>query len=170
MPKDETLKPIANEVLLRTKAVEKSGQQDKQQEEEVSDKSIKEVQSQEYITEGSVEINIDNEAEEKDKNSTSNAEEKEGTSHAEEKEGIEDIFNQKEMEKEIEEATKIHSVEEEEIQRRSPPPAFVQSDTNQILHQETLHINESEVIHNAKLSSIPEIELHEKAIVVQVRH
>ncbi|XP_014524009.1 titin homolog isoform X6 [Vigna radiata var. radiata] len=166
VPKDETLKPIANEVLLRTKAVEKSSQQDKQQEEEVSDKSIKEVQSQEYITEGSVEININNEAEEKDKNSTSNAEEKEGTSHAEEKEGIEDIFNQKEMEKEIEEATKIHSVEEEEIQR-SPPPAFVQSDTNQILHQETLHINESEVIHNAKLSSIPEIELHEKAIVVQ---
>ncbi|XP_047177640.1 golgin subfamily B member 1-like isoform X4 [Vigna umbellata] len=165
-PKDETLKPIANAVLLRTEAVEKSSQQDKQQEAEVSDKSIKEVQSQEYITEGSVEININNEAEEKDKNSTSNAE-KEGTSHAEEKEGIEDIFNQKEKEKEIEEATKTHSVEEEEIQRRSPPPGFVQGDTNQILHQETLHINESEVIHNAKLSYIPEIELHEKAIVVQ---
>ncbi|KOM38197.1 hypothetical protein LR48_Vigan03g157900 [Vigna angularis] len=167
VPKDETLKPTANAVLLRTEAVEKNSQQDKQQEAEVSDKSIKEVQSQEYITEGSAEININNEAEEKDKNSTSNAEKKEGTSHAEEKEGIEDIFNQKEKEKEIEEATKTHSVEEEEIQRRSPPPGFVQGDTNQILHQETLHINESEVIHNAKLSYIPEIELHEKAIVVQ---
>ncbi|XP_027927966.1 titin homolog isoform X20 [Vigna unguiculata] len=167
VPKDETPKPIANAVLLRTEAVEKSSQQDKQLVAEVADKSIKEVQNQEFIIEGNVEININSEAEEKDKNSTFNAEKKEGTSHANGKEGIEDIFNQKEKEKEIEEATKTHSVEEEEIQRRSPPPAFVQGDTDQIQHQETLHINESEVIDNAKLSHIPEIELHEKAIVVQ---
>ncbi|KAK7367362.1 hypothetical protein VNO80_09373 [Phaseolus coccineus] len=158
-PKDETLKSRANAVLLGTQAVEKSSQQDIQLEGEVADKSIKEVHNQEYNNEESVEINIHNDAEEKDKNPTSNAEEKEWTSHAEEKEGIEDIFNQEEKEKVIEEATKTHSTEEE-IQTRSPPPAFVKGDTNQILHQETLHVNESEVIDNAKLTCIPEIELH----------
>jgi len=153
--------------LLGTEAVEKSSQQDIQLEAEVVDKSIKEVQNQEYITEESVDNNIHNNAEEKDKNPTFNAKEKEGTSHAEEKEGIEDIFNQVEKARVIE-ATKTHSGEEE-IQTRSPPPAFVQGDTNQILHQETLHVNESEVIDDAKLSCIPEIELHENAIIVQVR-
>ncbi|CAJ1783758.1 unnamed protein product [Sphenostylis stenocarpa] len=152
--KDEALKPRANAVF---EAVEKGSQQDKRPEADISEKSNKEVQTQEYVTKENVKINITSHAKEKDKHPTS---------HAKEKEGIKDIFNQEEKAIVIEEATKTQSAEEE-VQIRSPTPAFVQGDTNQVLQQETLHVDESEVIDNAKLSCIPEIEYDEMAIVVQ---
>lgn len=155
--KEET-KIRENEKTDTTQLNEESGQQDKQLEADITDKSNKKVQTPEYVTEENVEINITEYAEEKNQNPTD---------HAKEKEGIEDIFKQEEKEKLIEETTKTHS-EEEEVQTHAP--AFVIGDTNQIPHQETMHADESKVMGNAKQSYIPEIELEGKAIVFQVRH
>jgi len=154
----EKTKIRENEKTDATQLNEESGQQDKQLEADITDKSNKKVKTPEYVTEENLETNITDYAEEKNKSPTD---------HAKEKEGIEAIFNQEEKEKLIEETTKTHS-EEEEVQTHAP--AFVLGDTNQIPHQETMHANESKVMDNAKQSYIPEIELDEKAIVLQVRY
>lgn len=165
MPEDEAQQPIANAELVRTEAVEETGKQETQAKEDITeetvDESNREVLIKEFvITEETAEINTNNFTKEHDTVETS-AKEQEGTGdgaklHEEEANGIE-------------EKTKTENLEEE-FQTSSPTPAFVQGDSGQTLQQETVNIDESEVLDNDKHKSIPEIELDGKSTVVQVSH
>ncbi|CAJ1783799.1 unnamed protein product [Sphenostylis stenocarpa] len=160
--KGEPIQPISRAVSVGTKAQDDENRQEEiQPEADVSVKSNKEVQRPEYITDSTAEINATNYTAEQ---------EEIPKSQVLEKEGIEDDgkFSQEEEAKGIEEATP-KQLQEEEVQTRSSTPAFGQGDTNQIPQQETLQVNESEVIDNAKQSFIPEIKLEENSSVVQVR-
>jgi len=159
VPKDEVLQPIANIVLVISEAVDEGSQQGIQPQADVAQKFNKDVKTPEYVTAETIEVNTTNYNKEHEKVPSSPAEDGE----------IKNKFNHKEEAKGIEEATKIQSLEEE-AQTKSPTPIFVQGDKNQVPYQETLPVDGSEVIDNAKQSCIPEIELDGNLIVVQVRH
>lgn len=76
--------------------------------------------------------------------------------------------NQVEEEQTTEEPTKSQ-LQEEQVQTRSPTPASVHGDPNQIWQQETLYINESEINDNDKQGSIPKIAQDPKLTIAQVR-
>lgn len=158
MQKDEALQLIANIVLNVTEAIDEGSQQVIQPQEDVTQKSNKDVKTPEYVTAETIEINT---------TSYTKEQEKVPSIHAED-EGIKNKFNHKEEAKGIEEATKIQFPEE--IQTKSPTPIFVQGDKNQVPSQETLPIDGSKVIDSAKQSCIPEIKLDKNTTVAQVRH
>lgn len=161
MPEDEeALQPIADVVLVRTEVVEESGKQETQPKEDVTDKSNREVLIKKFVTEEGAEINTNNCTKEHDTVQASPANELEGT---------DDVKLHEEEADEIEEKTKTQ-IPEEEFQTSSPTPAFVQDDSGQTLQQETVNIDESEVLDNDKHSCIPEIELDGKSTVVEVSH
>lgn len=142
MPIDEAQQPIANAVLVGSEALDESSQEEIPPQTYLKEKSNKEVPTPEYVTDEVVEIN------------TSNYTEKQEVpkSHVEERERIGDKLNQEKVEG-IEEATKMELLEEE-VQMRSSTLASVQGDTDQILQQETLHVNESEVIQNGTIVQV----------------
>ncbi|XP_052729498.1 uncharacterized protein LOC128195557 isoform X3 [Vigna angularis] len=133
MPIDEAQQPIANAVSVRSKALEESSQEIPPK---AYVKSNKEVKTPESVTNEVVEISTTNYTEKQDV----------PKAHVGEGERIGDKFNQ-EKEEGIE-ATNTQLLEEE-VQIRSSTLVSVQGDTNQIPQQETLHVNESEVIENA---------------------
>jgi len=150
VPKDEALELIENIVLIGTEPIDEGSQQVIQPQADVK--------TPEYVTAETREINTTNYSKEQEKVPSIHAED----------EGIKNKFNHKEEAKGIEEATKIQSLEE--VQTKSPTPIFVQGDKNQVPYQETLPVDGSKVIDNAKQSCIPEIELHKNSLVAQVRH
>lgn len=160
MPEDEVMQPISNAVQVRIEAVEES-KQESQPKADATDKSNREVLIKKFVTEETAEINTNNYTEEQDTVQTSHANEQEGT--------MDDEKLHEEEAKGIEEKTKTQ-FPEEEFQTTSPIPAFIQEDSGQTSQQETLNIDESEVLDNDKQSCIPERELDGKSTVVQVSH
>ncbi|XP_068485819.1 uncharacterized protein [Phaseolus vulgaris] len=157
VPKDEPLQPIANIVLVRTEAVNEGSQQGIQTQADVTQKSNKDVKTPEYVTAETIEKNTTNYNKEQEKVPSTPAKD----------EGIKTKFNHKEEANGIEEAAKIQSLEEE-VQTKSPTPILIQGDNNQVPYKETLAVDRSEVIDNAKQSCITEIELDGgNSIVVQ---
>ncbi|CAJ1783760.1 unnamed protein product [Sphenostylis stenocarpa] len=128
-----------------SKALAQSSQEEILPETDVNEKSNKEMQTPEYVTDEELEINTTN---------YTGKQEEVPKSHPREKERIEDKFNQAEEVKGISEAAETP---EEEVQTRSSTPASVQGDTNQILQKKTLQADESEVIDNATIVQETEV-------------
>ena len=115
-----------------------------QLEEDITEKkSMKEEQTPQYIAEDTAVINTPSYTGEHDKAQTSNAEVKEGIEDDEN-------FGQQQEVKAIAETNKMKFAEEE-VKTRSPTPAFVQRDTDKILQQELLQLEQSEVIDYAQV-------------------
>jgi len=144
MPVDEAQQTMANAVSVRSEALDESSQEEILPEAYVTEKSNKEVKTPESVTNEVVETNTTNYTEKQEV----------PKGYVRERGRIGDKFNQ---EKEVEgiEATNTQLLEEE-VQIRSSTYVSVQSDINQIPQQQTVNVNESEVI--------------EIAIVVQVRN
>ena len=161
MREDELLQPITIAVVVGNDTVDDSNPEQMQLEEDITEKkSNKEEQTPQYVAEDNVEINTNNYTDEHDKVQTSDAEVKERIEDDEN-------FGQQEEAKGIKETNKMQ-LSEKEVQTRSPTPAFVKGNTDQISQQELQHVDESEVIDYMKQSSLPEIQLDRKSIVVQV--
>ena len=157
MPEDDVPQPTAIAVAVVIKTVDDSKPEQIKLEQDITEKkSSKEEQTPQYVAEDTAEINT---------NTYTDEHHKAQTSEAEVKEGIEDdkAFGQHEEAKAIAETNKM-KLAEEDLQT-----ALVQHDTDHILHQELLHVDESEVIDYVKQSSIPEIEHDRKSTIVQVR-
>ena len=159
MHEDNSLQPTLDEASIGNETIAESSQDERQTEEELTEKFNEEVKTPQNDTEETAEINTnDPEKQEEDP-----------ASHAEEKLGIEnDGKLDQEEAKGIEEATKMQ-LPEEKVQTTLPTAAFVQGDADQIPQQQTLHDDESEAINIAKNICTPEIELDEKSTVDEVR-
>ena len=162
MPDYEVPQPIAITIVVRTETVDDSNQEQIQLKEDVTEKkSNKEDQTPQYVAEDTAEINTNNFPDEHDKDQTSHDKVKERINE-------EENLDQKEKAKGIDETSKM-KLSEEEVQTRSPTPAVVQDDTDQLSQQELLHVDESEVIDYIKQSCRPQIEFDRKSTIVQVR-
>ncbi|XP_028208015.1 microtubule-associated protein futsch isoform X6 [Glycine soja] len=142
---DESLQPTLDEASIGNEIVVESSQDERQQEEEFTEKFNEKLKTPQNDTEETAETNT---------NDT-------------EKQGIEDDgkFDQ-EKAKGIEEATK-EQLPEEEVKTALPTAAFVQGDTDQIPQQQTLPDDDSEVIGIAKNIDTPEIEIGGRSTVVE---
>ncbi|KAG4379906.1 hypothetical protein GLYMA_16G071500v4 [Glycine max] len=154
---DKSLQPTLDETSIGNEIVVESSQDEREEEEEFTEKLNEEVKIPQNDTEETGEINTnDTEKQEEDQ-----------ASHAKEKLGIEDEGQlYQEEEKGIKEATEPQ-FPEEEVKITLPTAAFVQGDTDQIPQQQTLHNDESEAIDIAKKIDTPEIELDRRSTVVE---
>ncbi|KAG4379904.1 hypothetical protein GLYMA_16G071500v4 [Glycine max] len=157
MHEDNSLQPTLDEASIGNETIAESSQDERQTEEELTEKFNEEVKTPQNDTEETAEINTnDPEKQEEDP-----------ASHAEEKLGIEnDGKLDQEEAKGIEEATKPQFLEEE-VKTTLPTTAFVQGDTDQIQHRQTLHDDESEAIDIAKNIHTLENELGRRSTIVE---
>ena len=159
MHEDNSLQPTLDEASIGNETIAESSQDERQTEEELTEKFNEEVKTPQNDTEETAEINTnDPEKQEEDP-----------ASHAEEKLGIEnDGKLDQEEAKGIEEATKPQFLEEE-VNTTLPITAFVQGDTDQIPQQQTLQDDDSEVIDIALKIDTSETELAGRSNIVEVR-
>lgn len=157
-----TLQPITIAVVVRTQSVDDSNQELIQLEDITEKNSNKGEQTTQNVAGDTAEININSYTDEHDKVQTSDAEVRERSEDDEN-------FGQQEERKGIKETCQMQ-LPRKEVRTRSPTPAFVQSNIDQISQQEPLHVDESEVIDYMKQSSLtePEIQLDKKSTMVQV--
>ena len=148
--------------MIVTERVDDTKEEQIQLDEDITEKkSNEEEQTTQYVAEDTAEIHTTSYIDQHDKVQTSDAEVKQEIENDEN-------FGPQVEDQAIAESSKM-KLPKEEVQTRSPSAGFVQHDTDKILQQELLELDQSEVIDYVMQSCIPEIEFDRKSIIAQVR-